>query len=65
MGARGKVIRAIVREPPDSVPADITVIVSSSITKSGSIISGNVPKMVIVHTDPATNGIPVTRAPER
>src|SRR5438094_2664653 len=37
---------------PESVPADITVIVSSLITKSGPIISGDVPMMVIVHTDP-------------
>jgi len=38
--------------PPESVPADIIVIVSSLITQSGSIINGDVPKMVIVHTDP-------------
>jgi len=38
--------------PPPSVPADITVIVSSLITKSGPIISGDIPRMVIVHTDP-------------
>ena len=38
--------------PPESVPSDITVIVSSLVTKSGPIISGDVPKMVIVHTDP-------------
>jgi hypothetical protein len=38
--------------PPESVPADITVIVSSLITKSGPMISGDVPEMVIVHTDP-------------
>ena len=38
--------------PPPSVPADMTVIVSSSITKSGPIISGNIPKMVTIHTDP-------------
>ena len=38
--------------PPESVPADIIVIVSSLITKSGPIISGDVPEMVIVHTDP-------------
>src|SRR5262249_16389667 len=38
--------------PPESVPADITLIVSSSITKSGPIISGDVPEMVIIHTDP-------------
>ena len=38
--------------PPPSVPADIIVIVSSLITKSGPVISGDVPMMVIVHTDP-------------
>jgi hypothetical protein len=38
--------------PPESVPSDITVIVSSLVTKSGPIISGDVPEMVIVHTDP-------------
>ena len=38
--------------PPPSVPADITVIVSSLVTQSGPIISGDIPKMVIVHTDP-------------
>ena len=38
--------------PPSSVPAYITVLVSSSITKSGPVISGNIPKMVIVKTDP-------------
>jgi hypothetical protein len=30
----------------------MTVLVSSLITESGVIISGDVPKMVIVHTDP-------------
>jgi hypothetical protein len=44
--------------PPESVPADIAVIVSSSITRSGSTISGNVPKIVIVHTDPSYDGDP-------
>ena len=38
--------------PPESVPSDITVIVSSLVTKSGPIISGDVPELVIVHTDP-------------
>jgi len=38
--------------PPATVPADMTVIVSSSITKSGSIESGNIPMMVTIHTDP-------------
>jgi hypothetical protein len=37
--------------PPPTIPADITVIVSSLITKSGPIISGDGHKMVIVHTD--------------
>ncbi|MGC2628020.1 MAG: hypothetical protein WA269_14405 [Candidatus Udaeobacter sp.] len=38
--------------PPQSIPADIVVMASSLITKSGSVIGGDVPKMVIVHTDP-------------
>lgn len=38
--------------PPNSVPAFITVMVSSSITKTGSIISGNIPRMVVIRTDP-------------
>jgi uncharacterized repeat protein (TIGR01451 family) len=38
--------------PPATVPADITVIVSSLITKSGPIESGDIPMMVTIHTDP-------------
>ncbi len=38
--------------PPDTVPADITVIVSSLITQSGPIESGDIPMMVTIHTDP-------------
>jgi hypothetical protein len=38
--------------PPDTVPADMTVIVSSLITKSGPIESGDIPMMVTIHTDP-------------
>lgn len=38
--------------PPASVPEYITVIVSSSINKSGSVISGNNYKLVIVKTNP-------------
>jgi hypothetical protein len=38
--------------PPSSVPAFISVIVSSLITKSGATISGNVVRMAIVSTDP-------------
>ena len=37
--------------PPDSVPEYMAVIVSSSITKSGSAISGNNRKMVVVKTE--------------
>jgi hypothetical protein len=45
-------------KPPDSVPADITVIVSSLITKSGQIESGDIPMMVTIHTDPGYKGDP-------
>ena len=38
--------------PPNKVPAFINVIAASSITKSGPVINGNSPKMVIVQTDP-------------
>ena len=38
--------------PPPSVPKFMGVIVSSMITKSGSIISGNIKQVVIVQTDP-------------
>jgi sugar lactone lactonase YvrE len=38
--------------PPSSLPPFITVIAASSITQSGSVISGNIPEMVIVQTDP-------------
>jgi len=38
--------------PPASVPGYITVIVSSSINKSGPVISGNNYKLVIVKTNP-------------
>lgn len=38
--------------PPSSVPAFMAVIVSSSISKSGSTISGNTPHVVVVRTDP-------------
>jgi hypothetical protein len=39
--------------PPSSVPAYITVIVSSSIMQSGPTISGNTPQMAIIQTDPS------------
>jgi hypothetical protein len=37
--------------PPDSVPSLMTVLVSSSVTKSGNTISGNIVKVVVVQTD--------------
>ena len=37
--------------PPSSIPAYMGVIVSSSVTKSGSQISGNIRQIVIVKTD--------------
>jgi len=39
-------------EPPKSIPSYMAVIVSSSITESGSKISGNVSQMVVVQTAP-------------
>ena len=47
--------------PPDTVPADMTVIVSSLITKSGPIESGDIPMMVTVHTDPGYSAEPRSR----
>jgi hypothetical protein len=44
--------------PPATVGSDITVIVSSSIDKSGPVISGNVVKLVTVHTEPGYQGNP-------
>ncbi len=44
--------------PPSSVPELISVIVASSITKSGSTISGDITKIAIVQTDPGYQGDP-------
>jgi hypothetical protein len=38
--------------PPNTLPAFMGVVVSSAINKSGSTISGNVPKIVVVKTNP-------------
>jgi len=38
--------------PPPSVPKFMGVIVSSMVTQSGSIISGNIKQVVVVQTDP-------------
>ncbi len=39
-------------QPPDTVPQFMAVIASSAITKSGAAITGNIPKIVIVRTNP-------------
>ena len=39
-------------QPPNSVPTLITVIASSSVTKSGSVIMGNNKKIVVIKVDP-------------
>jgi hypothetical protein len=39
-------------KPPDTLPPFMGVVVSNSITKSGSTISGNVHAIVVVQTDP-------------
>lgn len=44
--------------PPATVPPLMAVIVSSSITSSGEIISGNITKIVIVATDPGYDSNP-------
>ncbi len=38
--------------PPSSIPAYLTVIVSSLITQSGPTIAGNIPCLAVVKTDP-------------
>jgi Domain of unknown function DUF11 len=44
--------------PPDSIPPYMAVIVSSTISKNGSTISGDVVGLVIVKTDPGYAGNP-------
>jgi len=44
--------------PPDTVPAVIAVIASSSVNQSGSTISGDVKKIVLVRTDSAYGPAP-------
>jgi hypothetical protein len=38
--------------PPSSIPLFITVIAASSITQSGSEITGDIPEIVLIRTDP-------------
>ena len=44
--------------PPATIPTNMAVIVSSAITKSGSTISGNVKKIVVVRTNPGYGPAP-------
>jgi hypothetical protein len=44
--------------PPATIPQFMTVIVSSNVTKSGSTISGNVQKVLIVETQPGYGPAP-------
>ena len=44
--------------PPNTVPDLMTVLVSSSTTKSGSVISGDVTRVVVVRTDPGYGPAP-------
>ncbi|MFL6521472.1 MAG: hypothetical protein ACJ8NS_14725 [Chthoniobacterales bacterium] len=39
--------------PPGSIPAYITVLVSSSVMQSGPVVSGSIAQMAIVKTDPS------------
>jgi hypothetical protein len=43
-------------DPPASVPAYMGTVVSSSINKSGSVISGDTVEIVVVKTDPGYDG---------
>lgn len=44
--------------PPAVVPANMALIVSSYVTKSGNVLSGNVNRIVIVKTDPGYGPAP-------
>jgi hypothetical protein len=44
--------------PPATVPGHITALVATSISKTGSVISGNSPKMVIIKTNPGYENNP-------
>ncbi len=44
--------------PPAGVPANMALIVSSQVTKSGNVLSGDVKRIVIVSTDPGYSSNP-------
>ena len=50
--------RTLISTPPSTVPSYMGVLVASSITKTGSTISGNTIKIVVVKTDPGYSGNP-------
>jgi len=47
-------------QPPGTVPLFMAVIASSSVTKSGATITGDIPKIVIVRTNPGYGPSPGT-----
>ncbi len=51
--------------PVGSIPAYMGTVVSSSFTKNGATISGNITKIVVVVTPPATHPTRAIRAPAR
>jgi hypothetical protein len=44
--------------PPTAVPTYLSVVVSGSISQTGSTISGDAPRVVIIKTDPGYAGSP-------
>jgi uncharacterized repeat protein (TIGR01451 family) len=45
-------------QPPDTVPLFMAVIASSTVTKSGATITGDIPKIVVVRTNPGYGSSP-------
>jgi len=45
-------------KPPATVPPRISVLVASNITKTGSMITGNIVKMVVIQTEPGYGNDP-------
>ncbi|HEY6830766.1 MAG TPA: hypothetical protein VI259_28155, partial [Gemmatimonadaceae bacterium] len=37
--------------PPESIPSDIAIIVTSKVLKNGSTLSGDIKEIVVVHQD--------------
>ena len=45
-------------EPPETLSGDVPMIVSTTVTKSGPVISGDINEIVLVHVDPGYEGNP-------